>query len=52
MIFYGVGLICGSIIVAIVTEYYNPFLIFKIGAFVTFLIMIAGFYLNDELETN
>ena len=50
--FFGVGAAFGSIIVAIATEYYNPFVVFKIGALLTLMVTITGCMLDDQLETN
>ena len=52
MIFMGLGVTIGSISVAVCTQYYNPFINFWIGAVVTFFIMLSGFSIPDELETN
>jgi len=48
----GVGLTIGALLAGICTQYYDPFLCFHVGAFLTFLITFTGFMLTDEVETN
>ena len=52
MIFLGGGITIGSILTAICTQYYNPFVLFFVGAFLTLIITFTAFMLTDDIETN
>ena len=43
------GAMTGTIIIIL---FNNPFIAFQIGGSVGFIITVAGFYINDEVETN
>lgn len=51
-LFFGLGALGGTIMASIVTEYYDPYLGFRISSFVTILLTFTALFISDELETN
>jgi hypothetical protein len=45
-------MVVGSTTAAITTHYFNPFVTYAFGAFLSLVLMTSSFFLTDEIETN